>query len=164
MPLQAGPLASFVFPMDEPDKHGTIDVDVDSFPIVMVTQWGAVSDEVYAAHLEEMGRLEERIRVLDRRDFGDKMVMVYDASHASPPTARQRKMQAEFIAANEDRIQGATLGFAFVAPSVGLRGVIQAIFWLQPPLYDYRICSNLLEAYNWADDKLEEYKHARGAA
>lgn len=136
----------------------TYEIDLDSYPIVIVNHWGTLTDAQYAAYLQEMSDIPQALRQKRGNNwiFGDRMVLVYDGTHAQPPSANQRKMQADWIAANMDMVRAGTVGLAFVAPSFMLRGVIQAVFWLQPPLYDYVICGSLLEAYNWAEDKLDQ--------
>lgn len=138
----------------KPPAQGVI-VDVDSFPIVTVTIHGALTD----------AQLEEYLACMDGLGSGPPTpgVMVMDLSNAAAFNARQRKRQADWIAAQDPSRTKDSLGVAFAITSTMVRGALRAIFWLSPPPHAYEVCPSLLEAQLWAEIQLEKAGVKRGS-
>ncbi len=47
-------------------------------------------------------------------------------------------------------------GMAIVAKTALMRGATTAVYWLSPPVYDYKIVSSLFEAIRWGHSQLEK--------
>ncbi len=124
---------------------GRFTVDSSAYPLVAVTFDGSVTDEAFAAYLSEL-RL-----ILDK---GGRYGILFDATTASVPSVSQRRMQADYIRDERDRLTHLCLGAAFVIPSTLIRGSLTAIFWLQPPPFAHTVVSHVAEARRWVEARI----------
>ena len=92
---------------------GSYAVDASRFPKVQVRFVGALTDEAFRAYLNEYGALLAR---------GERYGIVFDATQADRPTAVQRRMQSEWIHANEPVLRRLCVGGAFAISSSLVRG------------------------------------------
>ncbi len=94
---------------------------------------------------------------------------VYEAFQAQPrfalilnsagqPTLPQtfREMQSKWLKEHEQEFRGRWVSAAFVIPSRAIRGAIRAIFWIQPPYFEYTIVAEMEEARSWTEERLLE--------
>lgn len=95
--------------------------------------------------------LHELLAELQRRlDRGDPYVLVFDLSHVGLPTARQRQAMAAHMRDNRDKIRRRVRAIGVVAPSPVLRGLVTAVFWMEPPTVPHQIFATRFEADLWA--------------
>ncbi len=120
----------------------------------VVTFNGQVTDEQFRAYLSALSALMGR---------GGWRVLVYDARLAAPAPASQRRMQAEWMKLNDAGVRRSTAGIAFVIPSAVVRGVLTAIFWLQPLACPHLVTESFEEAFRWARGKLASTPRAEPA-
>lgn len=120
-------------------------VDSSTFPVVMVTFDGALSDEGFAEYLAELRH------VLDR---GSRYGVVFDATNAAVPSTSQRRMQADYIRSERERLKRMCVGAAFVIPNALVRGSLTAILWLQPLPYEHTVVASVSAAREWVQGRL----------
>jgi hypothetical protein len=125
-----------------------IEIDETRRPIVLVRFIGTATDAEFDAYLVAMTD-----QVLARRQ---PTVTILDATRSTTTNAAQRKRQASWLADNAEGLRRYSLGTAFVIRSAAVRGVLTAIFWLQPLDRPYTIVASLGEAEVWAREKLRE--------
>ena len=63
---------------------------------------------------------------------GSPYVLIFDLSHSGLPNPVQRATLAAHIRKNKPRSAAWVRGIAVIAPSPLVRGVLTAIFWLEP--------------------------------
>ncbi len=125
-----------------------ITIDERRRPIVLVTFVGAPTDAEFDRYLEDMTE-----QILARRQ---QTVTILEATRSDSTSAAQRKKQADWLAKHRDDLRRYSLGTAFVIKSAMVRGVLTAIFWLQPMDRPHTIVATLEEAEGWAAVKLRE--------
>lgn len=126
----------------------TIVIDDERRPILLVRFEGSSTDAEFEAYLAAMLRLG-----IDRKE---KTVTIFDSRVDTTSTAKQRKMQADWLATHREALKRYSLGSAFVIPSTLLRGALTAILWLQPLHAPYVVVSTLEEAETWVAARLRE--------
>jgi hypothetical protein len=120
------------------------------FPLLIVEFEGVASDEQFRDYLLGMDRHVERCAACAQRT-----VVVVDTLRAtSPVSAAQRRLQAEWLAGNLERVQANMLGMVFVIDNVLVRGVLTAILWLQEMPCEHTVVGTREEAEKWAVAKL----------
>jgi hypothetical protein len=124
---------------------GTIEIDESRFPLVTVRFDGVVDDATFEAYLAGLQRM------LGRRE---PYALVLDASTAGPAPAKQRRRQAEWMAANEADVARWSVGAAFVITSSLTRGLLTAILWIQPMPQPHTVVATRREAEQWARERL----------
>jgi hypothetical protein len=125
-----------------------ITIDESRRPIVTVRFKGSATDEEFRAYLRDMSE-----QILARRQ---KTVTILDAGTWSTSTATQRQLQAEWLREHKDELKRFSLGSAFVIRSPLVRGVLTAIFWIQPMETAHVVVPTVAEAEAWARDRLRE--------
>lgn len=125
-----------------------IHTDDTRHPLVVVTFEGDLTDQELAHHHTEM-----ESRVLARRRISATLV---DATNVRSVTARQRRMQAEWIEKNEETLARFSVGSAFVITSSLVRGTLTAILWLKPMPTPHVVVSTFAEAEAWCRAQLRE--------
>lgn len=113
----------------------------DEGPIVTVTPPPELTDEALASILQGLEACLAR---------GSPYVLIFDLSQSGVPTAVQRATLAAHIRKNKSRSQRWVRGIAVVAPSPIVRGMLTAIFWLEPLGVTHEVLSTVAEARNWA--------------
>lgn len=122
-----------------------IQVDGSRWPLVVVRYPEKVSDDDLAKSLEEMRKYRER---------REAYALLIDSSRCSGFSARQRQMQAEYIASGIRLTRVYLKAFAFVAKSQLQRGMLTAIFWIRPPESPYRVFMSVEEAERWVMEQV----------
>jgi hypothetical protein len=121
-------------------------VDGSAWPLVRVTLPPKASNEEVQAYLDELRTYRER------REF---WAVVVDSTASWGFNAKQRRMQADYIASGIELSRYYLKALAFVAGSQLQRGMLTAIFWLKPPQSPHRVFSSVWEAEAWARKMLE---------
>jgi hypothetical protein len=113
-------------------------------PLILVTYYGAASNDQYAAYLQELTAITQR------NERATNMVVINDATRWIRSNAEQRRMQADWIAKNAEVLRGRTAGVSFVISSAVVRGGLTAILWLSNMPCPYRVTATLEESVQWA--------------
>lgn len=74
--------------------------------------------------------------------------------HTPMTKARHARMQASWLATNEQRIRDLCAGAAFVLPSPVMRGVLRAILKMQGLPVPYKVFREEEEGIRWALERL----------
>ena len=114
-----------------------IDFDMSIAGITCVTFVGEVTDSQFADYLERMAA---------NFDSAEKRVKILDATRAGNVPASQRRMQAQWMREYSTQILAFTPLTIFVIDSPLVKGVLTAIFWLQPLPTPYLVVRNLATA------------------
>jgi hypothetical protein len=117
-------------------------------PLIVVTFDGLASEREFDDYLAKM-----TTEVLERKQ---RSVTILDARTSGRAPASQRKKQAEWLKKHDALLRQYSLGSAFVITSPLVRGVLTAIFWLQPMATAYTVVGSLGEAETWAAARLRE--------
>ncbi len=125
----------------------SIRVDAGAWPILVVTLPSAVTDDELRSYLEQLGA---------HRGRGQDYAIIVDANLSRGFSAKQRQMQADYIAAGLELTKRHLKAFAFVARSPMQRGMLTAVFWLGPPAWPHRVFSTLDEAKHWCSTMLAQ--------
>lgn len=126
-----------------------IQIDQNFLPLIVIRYDGPTSDADFEAYLETL-------RLSMSEPKAGPRVLLQDATLAYPITPKQRKRQADWMKEHAAQIARLTLGCAFVIPSSLMRGVLTAIFWIQPLPCPHEISGTIPEALAWCSEKLNE--------
>jgi hypothetical protein len=121
--------------------------DASAWPLVTVIFEGAPTDDEFDACLAQFDVIFQR---------GARVAFVIDASDGAAISATQRRRAAEWIGARSRAIRDQCAGVAFVVTSQVVRGVITAIFWVQPLPAPWTMEVRRTSAFAWARDKVRE--------
>jgi hypothetical protein len=121
--------------------------DSSQWPLLLVTLPQTQTDQDVECYLRELAKFRGR---------KEPYVIVLDAGASMGFTPRQRQMQGEYVRAGIEESRTYLRAIAFVASSSWRRGMLTAVFWLQPPPGDYLIFSSRDEALPWAMEKLRK--------
>ncbi len=133
-----------------------IQFDQSRWPLVVVTHHGAPTDEEFDAYLL---KLKENLDRAVRERM--KTVLIFDATHASGSSAKQRQKQAAWMKQHEAPSRLHSAGYAFVIPSTVVRGALTAILWLSPMPAPYVVVATLGEAESFCFKMLSEASEQR---
>lgn len=126
-------------------------VDLGAAQLMCTRIVGARSDAHIAEHLAEY-----RTILLDAERRGQKLVDILEIRHATPPTAKQRRMQSDWNTENEELMRRTLVGFTFVVSSTVMRGIITAIMWIKPLPVSTAVFTELEDAVHWGFERLHE--------
>jgi hypothetical protein len=121
-------------------------IDLSRHPLVIVRFVGLPTEAEFDAYLEGMTRF-----IIERKQ---KTVTILDASQSDRTPASQRKKQAVWLKSHENLLRQYSLGTAFVITSPLVRGVLTAIFWLQPLPTEHIVVGTMHEAEAWGRARL----------
>lgn len=127
-----------------------IAVEQQYLPVIRIAHDGATSDEDFERYLNTL-------RDSMYAPNAGHRLLVIDATYSAPTPATQRRMQADWMKEHADRIRKFTVGVAFVIPSGMIRGMLTAIFWIQPLPSPHEVCATLEQALDWGDTQLAAY-------
>jgi len=96
--------------------------DTSAYPFVRI-RFGRFGDAEFQGFMDEMEELIKRPA---------PRVLLIDTTNASIPTQAQRRRLTQWLSEHRERLKGDVLGVAFVVPSAVMRGVLTAMFWIQP--------------------------------
>lgn len=121
------------------------DVDESQWPMVVFRFRGEPTDEDFEAYLRAMESLYER---------GERFAILFDARGTVQLSAKHRRRQAQWLKDNAERIRRFNVGSAFVIDSAFVRGLLTAIFWIQPMPSPHTVTETLAEAEAWCRARL----------
>lgn len=113
----------------------------DEGSIVTVTPPPVLTDDVVTSILQGLEGCLMR---------GSSYVLIFDLSQSGTPNPLQRATLASHMRKNKPRIERSVRAMAVVAPSPIVRGVLTAIFWLEPPPVKHQVFANESDAKAWA--------------
>ncbi|MCS6900392.1 MAG: hypothetical protein NZX77_11585 [Polyangiaceae bacterium] len=122
-----------------------IELDDKEFPLLRVrfsSNWTQQDFDGYLARY--LAQLQKR----------QPFAAVFDATQSRAPSATERRQQAEFLREHEALLRRYCTGVAFVIASPTIRGALTAIFWIQPPFFEYVVVSSVAEGTAWARQRL----------
>jgi hypothetical protein len=122
-----------------------ITLDRSQFPLVIVRFRGEFAENEFETYLEQLHEVYAQKK---------RFALILDSIGGAAPTAKQRKLQADWIRERADLIREYNVGTAFVLDSVLLRGSLTAILWLQPLPCPHLVCAEISEAISWATTRL----------
>ncbi len=88
-------------------------------------------------------------------------VQVIDATRGATLNGDLRRTIADFNAKNSAAQQRWVAGLALIGDSAIVRGILHAIYWVEPPPYPYAIFAERGEALAWALARLQEKREER---
>mgnify|MGYP000512727133 CR=1 FL=1 len=113
--------------------------------VVWVTVVGEPTDESYQAYIDDVAAAFRS---------QEKFVMLFDTGGLANLPARHREMLTQWLADTEDEFKGRWLGAAFVIRQRMLRGVLSAMYWLNPPYYPHKVVGSADVGWSWLRDIL----------
>jgi hypothetical protein len=120
------------WPIVEP---GLLMAGIDNVLFVCVGDAG--SSASYETHLREL------VRVIDSRATSLPIGVIYDQRALLAGDAKQRARVAELLRARREVLQRTTAAFALATESPIMRGVLRAVFWMEPPPYPWSIVADV---------------------
>lgn len=117
----------------------------DHWPLLWVRFSGKASDAEFRRYLDRMTEL---------LDSGRKSAHILDGRGVTQTTPQQRRMQADWIAQNREKIRRNILLTSFVIDSAIVRGALTAVLWLQNIPHNYKVVKNFNEALELATEQL----------
>lgn len=124
---------------------GEIVLDFGTLPVFDVSYVGTVDDATFERYLADL------VAVLSVRQ---PYALLADATRSAPPSARQRRMQAECIRDHEAGFARYCRGAAFVIDAPLIRGALTAILWTQRLPYDHVVVPTRADALRWLEGQL----------
>jgi len=124
-----------------------VHVSTDDWPLVFVTLPAVQSDEEVLDYFDELRACRVRY---------EPYAIVVDATASRGFSAKQRRMQADYVSEGLESSRRYLKGLAFVAPSQLIRGMLTAIFWFQRPESPHRVFTNREDAVAWARGQVEK--------
>lgn len=109
--------------------------DTSAYPFVRI-RFGRFGDMEFDGFLAEMEELIKRPA---------PRVLLVDTTYSSIPTQAQRRRLTQWFSLHRARLKGEVTGIAFVVPSAVMRGVLTAMFWIQPFPAPYLFVRNMAE-------------------
>lgn len=119
-----------------------IDFDESKWPQLVCLASGESSDEDMDTYIATL------VRALERKE---PHVLIVDARKGQLLRGTHRKRVAEWNSENAAQLSRYRAGLVLVSPSVMLRGMITAIYWLHPAPFPYKAVSTMEEAAHWAE-------------
>jgi hypothetical protein len=126
-------------------EMATISLDDRRWPLLIVTFDGLANDAEFDQYLDKLAVYANR---------GDTWCTIFDATRSVGAPASHRRKMALWIKRYESALARHSAGAAFVIRSSLVRGVLTAIFWIQPLPHAHAVVSTLEEAEEWAKNRL----------
>jgi hypothetical protein len=101
---------------------------------------GELSDEEFDGYI---ARLEE---LITRRT---PYVVVVEATRSKAMSGKQARKMADWTKLRAEELRTYCRGIAFVIPSLFVRGILRAIFTMQPPPYPSKVVETTEQALEW---------------
>jgi hypothetical protein len=122
------------------------EVNIDNFPIVVVTFTGAAAQvDNFPYYLDEVKKSYDCVH---------KVAIIFNADNAVMPGLAYQKMQAQWLKDNNQLMKDYCVGTAYIIKNVIIRNVLKAIFTLQKQPVPYLISANITEAEDWVKEQL----------
>jgi hypothetical protein len=90
--------------------------------------------------------LLELERGIDLRAAGHLVGVVYDVPEMGPMDAVRRRRVADVLSLRQRLLSRTTVAVALASPSKAVRGVLEAIHWMVPPVYAHTAVDTVWEA------------------
>jgi hypothetical protein len=90
--------------------------------------------------------LIELERAIDLRSAGHLVGVVYDVPEMGPMDALRRRRVADVLSLRQRMLSSTTVAMALASPSKAVRGVLEAIHWMVPPVYAHTAVDTVWEA------------------
>lgn len=113
---------------------------------------GRQTDDELKQRLEAFRELYVSLQREQRRT-----VLLFELGESFDYSARQRSIQADWGRDVAELEREVLIANAFVTPSLVIRGMITAVYWLWPPAAAYTVQATLLEALTWSFDLCEQH-------
>ena len=126
-----------------------IELDTSAFPIVKARFSGVVRDDDLIDYEARLLALMERCD--SRRE---RFVLVSRAVSGPGLSAKQRRLEADFVKTHYDLLGRTVTGLVVVENALH-RGVMNAIFWVVTLPYPHEVVRTEEEAETWALGRLE---------
>lgn len=114
------------------------------FPLIITQHIGAVTDEEWENQLKR-----DTVLMNQYLARGDKTISIYDMTFMKSPTPTQRELAAHWMRDHLDGLKATNVGNAFLIPNMLIRGVLQAVFWIQRYPLDYKVTKGWDAAIEW---------------
>lgn len=114
--------------------------DASQWPLLLVSLPQTQTDQDVERYLQVLAKYRGRKQ---------PYAIVLDTDRSMGFTARQRQMQGEYVRAGIEESRKYLRAMAFVASSAWRRGMLTAVFWIQPPPCAYEIFSSQADAVRW---------------
>ena len=114
----------------------------------------------FPAHPEDrdvLGLIDALERWYDD-DVDTERIWLVDLSSVETAPSHQRAMLAEYEIRNADRTSARVIASAFIAPTVILRAIVTATYWLRPPVYPYRVFADYEQGKQWVLSQEAQYR------
>jgi hypothetical protein len=107
---------------------------------------------------ELRARLENyRQRLLESRARQLRNLSILEFMSSNQYSAQQRRIQSDWNRELDSLLREIELSVIFVTPSMLMRGVITAVFWVAPPPFPYEVCEDIHEALGRAFEISERH-------
>lgn len=83
------------------------------------------------------------------------MAMIADLSQMRSASSVQRRAWANFEKGSAADIKRVAAGVAVVLTNPMVRGVVTAVYWINPPVYPHNIVANRQQALAWCQQMLD---------
>ena len=118
-----------------------IEVDISSWPVVVVTPHGEASDAQYMEMFRTIEGLWKR---------QEKFLTITDTRFSSVGSARQRQLIGDWMKKHEESTNKYSLGSIIIISSALVRGAMTAINWIAQPRIQSIYVGTPEEAYDQA--------------
>jgi hypothetical protein len=118
------------------------------------TRWPLLKVVIPARYSQEdvVRYLADYQAILDRKKA---FALLVDTTATTQQfNALQRRLQADFLLANDALCRKYLRAMGFAIPSLLVRGAAQAVFWIAPPPMPYKFLPTLPEAIAWCNAML----------
>jgi hypothetical protein len=127
-------------------------VELDRTRILCSRFAGETTDREYANWLDNYRRL-----LITESGQQRRVLHIVDLSHAGRGlNVHQRRIQSDWNKQTAPLLRATMIGLSFVAPSMTMRGVLTAVFWVSPPPVPYAVCVSMEQALAFCFKACEE--------
>lgn len=133
-------------------QDNRIDVNDGQWPLVVASFIGQPSDQAFAEYLDKLER-----NLQDTLARGLKTSVLIDTTQGPlPASAKQQKMQAEWLGHHERILRAGCAGTGFVVQSSVVRSVMTAVMWMHELPHAYAIFATYERAEHWCITRLAQ--------
>ncbi|WP_434386007.1 hypothetical protein [Melittangium boletus] len=127
----------------------TVTFDDSLHPLLLIRYDGRAS----IAHMHEV--FAQRSRYLAR---GERHVLIHDMRRASVTcSSEQRRLQTDWLRANDAQLRACMMGVVFVTDSAALRLLLSIMHHVQPMPMPHVLLPTLADAVDWSTDQLRHF-------
>jgi len=122
-----------------------IDFDDSKWPYLVCLASGESSDADMDTYIQVLA---------DKLARRERHVLIVDAREGQLLRGTHRKRVAHWNSENAEQLTRYRAGLVLVTPSIMLRGMVTAIYWLHPAPFPYKAVGTMEEGEKWADRQL----------